>query len=48
MAKRLQAWKSQDMYRISKSAAMKRCIKKRKSPPCPIEEDRVGEYFGET
>jgi hypothetical protein len=32
--KRFQAWKVQDTYRISKSAAMKRFINKKESPPC--------------
>jgi hypothetical protein len=48
MMKRVQAWKVQDTYRISKNAAMKRYINKRESPPCPIEEEKVCECFRET
>jgi hypothetical protein len=47
VAKRLQAWRIQDRYRISKSVAMKRYINKRESPPCPIEEEKICEYYRE-
>jgi hypothetical protein len=42
---RLQASKIQDIYRTSKSAAMKRYINKRESPSCPIDEVEIYEYF---
>jgi hypothetical protein len=48
VAKRLQAWRVQDTYRTSKSVAMKRYVNKRESPPCPIEENEICDYFRET
>jgi hypothetical protein len=45
VAPKLQAPKIQDTYRISKSEAMKRYINKRESPPYPIGEVEVYEYF---
>jgi hypothetical protein len=48
MGRRLQEWKFQDRYRISKSAAMKSQINKRESPSCRIEEEEICEYFRAT
>jgi hypothetical protein len=42
---RLQTSKIQDAYRTSKSAVMKKCINKRESSPCPIDEVEIYKYF---
>jgi hypothetical protein len=47
MAEKYRDWIVQDTYRISKSAAMKRYINKKESPPCPIEEGKIYDYFQE-
>jgi hypothetical protein len=48
IAKRLQTWRVQDTYRISRSAATKRYINNRESSPGPIEEKDICEYYRET
>jgi hypothetical protein len=46
--KRFQAWKIQETYRTSKSAAMRRFINKKESPPCQIEEEKICQHFRKT
>jgi hypothetical protein len=48
VAKRSKAWRVQERYRTSKSVAMNRCIKKRESPLCPIEEEKICKHYRET
>jgi hypothetical protein len=45
MVERQRRWKVQDTYGTSKSAAMKKCINKKESPPCPVEQDTICKYF---
>jgi hypothetical protein len=47
VAQRLQAWRVQNTYMTSKSAAMKRYINKRESRPCLIEEEKIYQHFRE-
>jgi hypothetical protein len=47
-AERFKRSRIQDTYRTSKSIAMKKYINKQESPPCPIDQDRIYDYFQET
>jgi hypothetical protein len=47
LMKRFQAWRVQDIYRNSKSAATKKYINKKESPSCPIDEENICQHFRE-